>query len=86
MKKPEEKKERFIYKDLGEELLIYDELSDKAHFLNGTAKEIFLLLQKNYSHEEIEKGIRNKFEIKDDRNIKDDIKKAYEEFKAKGLI
>ena len=86
MKKSEEKKERFIYKNLGEELLIYDELSDKAHFLNGTAKEIFLLLQKNYSHEEIEKEIRKKFRINDNSNIENDIKKAYEEFKAKGLI
>ena len=86
MKKPEEKKERFIYKNLGEELLIYDELSDKAHFLNGTAKKIFLLLQKNYSHEEMEKEIRKKFEIKGNRNIEDDIRKVYEEFKVKGLI
>ena len=86
MKEPKEKKERFIYKDLGEELLVYDELSDKAHFLNGTAKEIFLLLQKNYSHEEIEKEIRKKFKINDDSNIENDIKKAYEEFKTKGLI
>jgi PqqD family protein of HPr-rel-A system len=86
MKKTEEKKGRFIYKDLGEELLVYDELSDKAHFLNGTAREIFLLLQKNYSHEEIEKEIRKKFKIEDSRNVGEDIRKAYEEFKARGLI
>lgn len=86
MKKTEEKKERFIFKDLGEELLVYDSLSDNAHFLNGTAKLVFELLQKKYSNDQIEQEIRKKFKIKDDKNIADEIKKTCEDLKAKGLI
>jgi len=86
MKKNPEKKERFIYKDLGDELLIYDSISDNAHFLNGTAKLIFELLRENYSTEEIEKEIRKKFKIADSSKIQEDIKKALEDFKAKELI
>jgi len=58
MEKTEEKKERFVFKDLGDELLIYDSQSDNAHFLNGTAKLVFELIQKNCSFDEIEEEIR----------------------------
>ena len=76
----------FDHQGILDELLIYDSKSDCAHFLNGTAKLVFQLLQKNHSIEEIEKEIRKKFKVENDKKINDDIKKIYEDFKAKGLI
>ncbi|OGL39675.1 MAG: hypothetical protein A3C43_03315 [Candidatus Schekmanbacteria bacterium RIFCSPHIGHO2_02_FULL_38_11] len=86
MEKTEEKKERFVFKDLGDELLIYDSQSDNAHFLNGTAKLVFELIQKNCSFDEIEEEIRKKFKVSDDKNVASEIKKTCEDLKTKGLL
>ncbi len=57
--------------DLGDEYLFYDRERDQVHVLNGTAREIFLLLDGSRSEEDVAREVARRYEVDLERAIAD---------------
>lgn len=79
-------RKNLICKKLGDEAMLYDPASENVHVLNVTSLFIWNLLDGQHSPEQIEKKMRENFEIPVTTNVQEDVVKTLEDFKSKGLL
>ena len=77
---------KIIEKELKSDMILYDSEQDDVHMLNATARSVYTLYKEGKDITGIEKEIRGTFQLEDDLDIHEHIKKCLEELKKKGLI
>lgn len=75
-----------VTKELKNELMLYDTKSDHLHILDTTGRLIYKMLHEGKSVDEIETAIRDKFQVSDGQNIRNDILNFAQQLQAKGLM
>lgn len=79
------KREDLIVKEMGEEIVLYDQEANQVHSLNATASLIFNLCDGENSTEEIVEEMRSRFDI-DEKTVLRDVERVLSELKKKGLL
>jgi hypothetical protein len=80
------RKPGILFKDIGNERLLYSVEGKEIHALNPTAKLIWELCDGGHSCEDMEQAIRAKFAVHDKHDVIGDIKKTLEVLGRKGLL
>ena len=57
------KTDRYMVKDLADELLIYDAEGQKIHVLNATMREIYLRCDGHHSVDDLARSLESEFEV-----------------------
>ncbi len=57
------KTDRYMVKDLADELLVYDAEGQKIHVLNATMREIYLLCDGHHSVDDLARSLESEFEV-----------------------
>ena len=58
-------------RDLGDEYVFYEQDGDKVHVLNGTAREIFLLLDGERTLEDVVAALGRRYDVDDETLARD---------------
>ncbi|HXK59316.1 MAG TPA: PqqD family protein [Acidobacteriota bacterium] len=78
--------ERFTSRDLGDELIIHDGVTDSVHVLNRTARMVYELSRAGKTVEAVVDALRQSFPVPEDRDLSGDVLKCLEELRAKELV
>jgi hypothetical protein len=84
-KKPK-KRDDLAVKELGDEIMLYDETNENIHVLNHTAYLIWSLCDGNHTLKDIEEEMNNKFSRINSSAMLQDIIIAIDDFKNKKII
>ncbi|HXV76093.1 MAG TPA: PqqD family protein [Candidatus Polarisedimenticolaceae bacterium] len=79
------KTDRFMFKDLGDEFLLYDPQGEQIHVLNGTAREVLLLCDGRRSIVELVAALVERFEV-DEATAERDVGELLEHLSELGAI
>lgn len=78
--------DQFSIKVLSGETILFDRVNDRTHFLNSTAVKILEFAYQGKNKEEIERAMREYFDIQESLEINGDIEKTLLIFREKNLI
>ena len=78
--------DRFTSRDLGDELIIHDGVTDSVHILSGTAKIVYESHRAGKTQEEIVETIRRSFAVPEGIDVLQDVIKCLEELRTKELV
>lgn len=78
--------EGLVLRQLGEEALLYNPATKKAHVLNKTSLLIWNLCTGETTLAAMEAAIKNEFTIEDDTNVAADIDEVVTAFSDEGLV
>jgi hypothetical protein len=81
-----QKRADLVIKELGDELMLYDEINEKIHVLNHTAYLIWSFCDGCHTVKDIEKEMNHKFSMLRDYDLLRDIMTIIDEFKIKKII
>ena len=73
------------HKDLGDEMLFYDQGADKVHVLNATAREVYLLCDGKRTVDDVVRELVRKYEV-DEAVARRDSVAALEELLELGVL
>ena len=73
-------------RDLGSEMILYDESSETYHVLNDSARHIWLLLDGTRSGAAIRETFENLFPQVEKERLERDLDQALAEFARRGLL
>ena len=80
------KKEKVVFRDIGDEAVLYNPQTKAIHVLNKTSSLVWESCDGKHSLEMIEKKIKETFEVSNSQDVKDDIRETINNFSEKGLI
>jgi hypothetical protein len=78
--------QRFIFKEMGSDLMCYDCDEDEVHILNLTASAVYRLLCEGKSETEIVQSLAVVFPGHENKEIEKDVRTCIEDLEAKGLL
>ena len=79
-------KQKFLRKEIKNELMLYDTENDAFHILNPTARLIYKYFEEARDLAEIEILVKRHFKIDAGQDIRSDIHRCFQEMKNKGLL
>jgi hypothetical protein len=78
--------DRFIIKDIGEDLMCYDMDTDEVHVLNSTARTVHRLLNEGRAEEEIVVFLMAQPHAPGKEEVAADVRACMEDLQKKGLV
>jgi hypothetical protein len=78
--------ERFASRDLGDELIIHDAVTDSVHVLSKTARVVYEMSRAGKGVDEIVEVVRQSFTISDGQDVAKDVLKCLEQLRSKQLV
>lgn len=73
-------------RDLGSDMILYDQKTETFHILNGSARSIWLLLEDEASSSAIEAKYMGLYPNESRSRLRDDLSRALSEFSKRGLL
>lgn len=80
------KKDKIIFRDIGDEAVLYNSQTKAIHVLNKTSSMVWEYCDGKHNIEMIEKKIRDKFDASNVPDVKNDIRDILNQFSELGLI
>ncbi len=79
-------KDGMVLRTLGDDAILYNPATKKAHVLNTTSLLIWNLCTGNANLEAIEQEITLRFKVEDSSSVRNDIREALTMLNAEGLV
>ncbi len=80
------RKDGVVLRSLGDDAILYDPGTKKAHVLNKTSLLIWNLCTGDVSLEAIERKIQSQFTVDDGSDVRMDIEETVTKFSTEGLV
>jgi len=78
--------ERFTSRDLGDELMIHDSVTDSVHVLSKAAGIIFNEYRAGKTVDDIVESMRKAFKVPAGQDLRGDVDRCLAELRTKGLV
>ncbi len=77
---------RFTSRELGDELIIHDAVTDSVHILSKTARIVYELFHAGKTVDEVVEAVCQSFAVPEDRDVLQDVTRCLEELRGKDLL